>query len=112
MTPRKMVVRMGVGYDNVDVRAAGELGIPVCNVPNYGTEEVADSAMAHILSLFRQTAPLALRVAGGAVIQGPDGIAQAAGQSCVRIRGKVLGLIGCGMIGMATAVRAKVFGFR
>lgn len=107
-----MVVRMGVGYDNVDIEIAGELGIPVCNVPNYGTEEVADSAMAHILSLFRQTTPLAIRVANGAVIQGPDGIAAAAGQSCVRIRGKVLGCIGLGLIGMATALRAKVFGFR
>ena len=31
---------MGVGYDNVDIKVAGEMGIPVANVPNYGTEEV------------------------------------------------------------------------
>jgi hypothetical protein len=36
----QMVVRMGVGYDNVDIKVAGEMGIPVANVPNYGTEEV------------------------------------------------------------------------
>jgi C-terminal binding protein len=107
----RMVVRMGVGYDNINTRAAGELGIPVCNVPNYGTEEVADSAMAHILSLFRQTLPLAIRVAAGDIIHGPDDIAAAAGSSCVRVRGRVLGIVGLGRIGTATAVRAKVFGF-
>jgi lactate dehydrogenase-like 2-hydroxyacid dehydrogenase len=35
----KVVIRVGVGYDNVSLRDAGALGIPVCNVPNYGTEE-------------------------------------------------------------------------
>ena len=38
--PGQMVVRMGVGYDNVNIKVAGEMGIPVANVPNYGTEEV------------------------------------------------------------------------
>jgi len=37
-----LIVRMGVGYDNVDVRAAGKLGIRVANIPDYGSEEVAD----------------------------------------------------------------------
>jgi hypothetical protein len=36
----KIIVRMGVGYDNVDCKATGALGLPVVNVPNYGTEEV------------------------------------------------------------------------
>ena len=44
---------MGVGYDNVDIKAAGRLGIPVCNIPDYGTEEVADHALALILGLYR-----------------------------------------------------------
>ena len=39
----KVIVRPGVGYDNVDYVAARERGIPVCNVPDYGTEEVARS---------------------------------------------------------------------
>src|SRR5450631_1086921 len=34
----QVIVRLGVGYDNVDIDAARELGIPVCNVPDYGTE--------------------------------------------------------------------------
>ena len=44
---------MGVGYDNVDIKAAGRLGIPVCNIPDYGTEEVADHALSLILGLYR-----------------------------------------------------------
>lgn len=94
----KMIVRMGVGYDNVDTAEAARLGIPVCNVPNYGTEEVADSALSHILNLFRRTATLAMRIAAGegAEMKGPGAIAKAAGPSCRRIRGRTLGLVGCG----------------
>ena len=36
MSRAKCIVRMGVGYDNVDIEAAGRLGIPVCNIPDYG----------------------------------------------------------------------------
>src|SRR6056297_573886 len=49
----KIIVRPGVGYDGIDLDAARERGIPVCNVPDYGTEEVADSALAMALSLSR-----------------------------------------------------------
>ena len=38
----RIVVRIGSGVDNIDVKAAGELGIAVCNVPGYGVEEVRD----------------------------------------------------------------------
>ena len=41
----KAVVRAGVGYNNVDIEAAGRLGILTCNVPDYGTEEVADHSI-------------------------------------------------------------------
>ena len=76
----RLVIRMGVGYDNVDIRAAGKLGIAVCNIPDYGTEEVADHTMSLILNLYRKTHVLASRVEAGEVIQGPDGIAAASGQ--------------------------------
>jgi len=107
----KLIVRIGVGYNNVSLQATGSKGIPVCNVPNYGTEEVADSALCHMLNLYRRVAPLILEVENGAEIRGPEAIAQAAGPSCKRVRGQVLGLIGFGRIGIATAVRAKAFGF-
>src|SRR5262245_37451357 len=45
------VIRAGVGFNNIDLRSAGELGIVVCNVPDYGTEEVADHALALLLAL-------------------------------------------------------------
>src|SRR5687767_10878796 len=49
----RVIHRNGVGYDNIDVDAAREHGIPVCNVPDYGTEEVADHAILLTLALQR-----------------------------------------------------------
>src|SRR5215813_12069105 len=42
----RIFVKYGVGYDDVDIERFGKLGIPVCNVPDYGTREVADHAIA------------------------------------------------------------------
>lgn len=50
----RIVVRFGVGYDKVDVGALEAAGIPFCNNPDYGTEEVADHAVALLLSLQRR----------------------------------------------------------
>ena len=47
----KVIVRVGVGYDNVDIIAARKKGIHVCNVPDYGTSDVADHTLAMITSL-------------------------------------------------------------
>ncbi|MBX8785575.1 C-terminal binding protein, partial [Ochrobactrum sp. GRS2] len=49
----KLIVRVGVGFDNVDVDACRKAGIAVSNVPNYGTTEVADHAIAMLLYLTR-----------------------------------------------------------
>uniref|UniRef100_A0A8C7L8Y8 C-terminal-binding protein 2 n=1 Tax=Oncorhynchus kisutch TaxID=8019 RepID=A0A8C7L8Y8_ONCKI len=93
----RIIIRIGSGYDNIDIKAAGELGVAVCNIPSACVEETADSTMCHILNLYRRNTWLyqALReeVASGAA----------------RIRGETLGLIG--RSGQAVAVRAKVFGF-
>ncbi|MPZ21909.1 MAG: C-terminal binding protein, partial [Luteitalea sp.] len=48
------VIRYGVGYDNVDVVAARELGVQVANVPDYGADTVADHATACLLALLRR----------------------------------------------------------
>src|SRR5690242_86096 len=53
LTRCKLIVRCGVGYDNVDIAAARRRGIPVANVPDYGTGEVADSAIGMTLALTR-----------------------------------------------------------
>ena len=50
----RLIVRCGVGYDNVDIQAAKELNIPVANIPDYGTEEVADAAIGLSLDLLRK----------------------------------------------------------
>jgi C-terminal binding protein len=102
----KVIVRPGVGYDNIDCVAARECGIPVCNVPDYGTEEVADSAMAMALILVRGTHFLQSRLRRGL---GEWTVEEAA--PIPRIRGRVFGIIGCGRIGSAVALRAKAFGF-
>lgn len=61
----RIIVRIGSGVDNIDVKAAGELGIAVCNVPGYGVEEVADTTLCLILNLYRRTYWLANMVRDG-----------------------------------------------
>uniref|UniRef100_T1J0Z7 C-terminal-binding protein n=1 Tax=Strigamia maritima TaxID=126957 RepID=T1J0Z7_STRMM len=106
----RIIVRIGSGVDNVDIKAAGELGIAVCNVPGYGVEEVADTTMCLILNLYRRTYWLANMVREGKKFQGPEQVREAA-QGCARIRGDTLGIVGLGRIGSAVALRAKAFGF-
>jgi phosphoglycerate dehydrogenase-like enzyme len=99
----KGVVRVGVGYNNIDLEATGHRGIVVCNVPDYGTEEVADHAMMLLLAVARQLVPC-----DSAIRAGVWDYRKAA--HAPRLRGKTLGLVGCGRIGTATAQRAKAFG--
>jgi phosphoglycerate dehydrogenase-like enzyme len=97
------VVRAGVGYNNVDLAAASRHGVIVCNVPDYGTEEVADHAIMFLLALARRLFPC-----HEAIRAGTWHYQTAVGTP--RLRGKTLGLIGCGRIGTATALRAKALG--
>lgn len=106
----RIIVRIGSGVDNIDIKAAGELGVAVCNVPGYGVEEVADTTLCLILNLYRRTYWLANMVREGKKFQGPEQVRDAA-QGCARIRGDTLGIVGLGRIGTAVALRAKAFGF-
>ncbi|KAI7693098.1 C-terminal-binding protein [Sarcoptes scabiei] len=106
----RIIVRIGSGVDNVDIKAAGELGIAVCNVPGFGVEEVADSTLCLILNLYRRTYWLANMVREGKKFQGPEQVREAA-SGCARIRGDTLGIVGLGRVGTAVALRAKAFGF-
>lgn len=99
----KVVVRAGVGYNNVDLVAAGKRGIGVCNVPDYGTEEVADHSILLLLAVTRH-----LRIQDASIRTGTWDYLT--GKATLRLRGKTIGLIGCGRIGSATALRAKAFG--
>lgn len=65
MDRAKVIVRYGVGYDNVDIAAAAARGIPVLNIPDYCVHEVADHALALILATNRQVVPNALHLRDG-----------------------------------------------
>jgi phosphoglycerate dehydrogenase-like enzyme len=87
----------------VDLPAASRHGVIVCNVPDYGTEEVADHAIMFLLALTRRLLPCHQDIRAGTWHY----------QSALgtpRLRGKTLGLIGCGRIGTATALRARALG--
>jgi C-terminal binding protein len=99
----KIVVRAGVGYNNVDLDAANRHGIIVCNVPDYGTEEVADHALMMLLAIARRLIP-----SHAAIRSGTWHYATAVGTP--RMRGRTLGIVGCGNIGSAMALRAKALG--
>lgn len=99
----RVIVRAGVGFDNVDGAAAAAKGIPLCNVPDYGTEDVADHAVAMGLSLLRRMTEAAAQVRSG-------GWDWRLIRPVERIRGRVAGIVGLGRIGTATALRLKAFG--
>ncbi|HEY6170495.1 MAG TPA: C-terminal binding protein, partial [Verrucomicrobiae bacterium] len=101
----KLIVRCGAGFDNVDCKAARAKNIPVANVPDYGTEDVADSAIGMMLSLTRGIHFLNSRLVRG---EGVWSYTQV--QPVRRLRGRVFGIVGIGRIGTAAALRAKALG--
>ncbi|XP_077094992.1 C-terminal-binding protein 2a isoform X1 [Siphateles boraxobius] len=106
----RIIIRIGSGYDNIDIKAAGEMGIAVCNIPSAAVEETADSTLCHILNLYRRNTWLYQAMREGTRVQSVEQIREVA-SGAARIRGETLGLIGFGRSGQAVAVRAKAFGF-
>jgi len=102
----KGIVRIGTGFDNIDLEAASQKGIVVSNVPDYGTNDVADHTWALILSLERGI----LRFNHSMLEKGPW--SWELGTNLERIQGKTLGIIGLGRIGTAVAMRGKAFGMK
>lgn len=98
----KVIVRCGVGFDSVDLTAAGERGILVCNVPDYGVDEVADHAIGMMLGCAR-----GLFVADRLLKRTLSPWNYRAVQPVHRIAGRTMGIVGLGRIGSATALRAK-----
>jgi phosphoglycerate dehydrogenase-like enzyme len=101
----RMIVRVGVGFDNVDTAACRERGIPVSNVPNYGTTEVADHAIAMMLYLARGIGTYEKRLKADL----KNGFFAEDVPVVRRLRGSTFGAIGMGRIGTAIARRAAAF---
>ncbi|CAB1325220.1 unnamed protein product [Coregonus sp. 'balchen'] len=106
----RVIVRIGSGFDNVDIKAAAELGIAVCNVPASSVEETADTSLCLILNLYRRVTWMHQALREGTRASSVEQIREVAGDAA-RIRGETLGIIGLGRVGQAVALRAKAFGF-
>jgi D-3-phosphoglycerate dehydrogenase len=103
--PRLRVVgRYGVGVDSVDLDAATERGVVVCNVPDYGTEAVSDHAIAMALAVVRGIPLLDRGVRAGRVDL-------PAVRPLHQVRGRTFGVVGLGRIGQATARKAAGLGY-
>jgi D-3-phosphoglycerate dehydrogenase / 2-oxoglutarate reductase len=101
----RLVVRYGVGVDNVDLQAAAERGVWVANVPDYGRDEVADHTLALALALLRGVVALDRSVRDGTWDLDPA-------RPLRRLATLTWGVVGCGAIGTAVARRAAGLGMR
>jgi D-3-phosphoglycerate dehydrogenase len=102
----RVIVRYGIGVDNVDLEAARAKGIPVCNVPDYCIDEVADHTLAFLLAATRQVVTNCLSVRGGVwrLATPLDRMRT--------LRQLTVGVVGFGRIGRAVAHRLLPFGCR
>ena len=101
----RVAVRAGVGFDNLDLAGWGAKGVPVCNVPDYGTTEVADHAIALMLALTRGTGSYPGKLIADGGVAWHFGLAPLVR----RHRHATFGVIGLGRIGLAAARRAAAF---
>lgn len=107
MDRARLVVQAGVGFNHIDLEACARRGIAVCNTPDYGTMEVADHALALMLTLMRGTAAYNARLLAR---ESAWATSELALPPVRRLRGLVLGIVGLGRIGLAVALRARGFG--
>lgn len=103
MQRARVIVRYGIGVDNVDLEAARARGIPVCNVPDYCIDEVADHTLAFLLAATRQ------------VVSSTDAVRAGAWKLPVpldrilALRDLTVGIVGFGRIGREVAARLGPF---
>ena len=106
----KFIGVLATGFNIVDIDAAKAGGIPVSNIPTYGTKSVAQMVFAHILNLSQRVAYHAQTVR--------DGRWSACVDFCywdfplIELDGLTLGIVGCGRIGRATAKLGRAFGMK
>ena len=103
MRQAKVIVRYGIGVDNVDLEAAKARGIPVCNVPDYCIDEVADQTLAFLLATTRQVVTNCVRNR-----EGKWGLATPLDQMRA-LRDLTVGIVGFGRIGREVVARLRAF---
>jgi len=101
----RVVARLGIGLDNIDVEHATRLGIPVTNVPDYCLVEVAEHTLALVLALARRIAFYHQEAKQGRYDL-------RAGLPIRRLAGQTLGIVGLGRIGRMVASKASALGLR
>jgi len=105
----RTVIRHGVGYDNVDLKALDDAGIPLCYIPDYCVEEVAEQAIALIFASARRV------VSTRKVLDESSAAGRWDFKDAIpifRMAGQKLGIIGCGRIGSRVYEKLKSFGFK
>lgn len=99
----KLIIRGGVGVDNIDVKHAEECGITVRNTPNASSQSVAEMAMAHMFACARYVS-----IAGHTMRE--DKWEKKIYGKGIELQGKTLGIIGFGRIGQHLGIMAKAIG--
>lgn len=107
----RILSRMGIGYNNIDVEAATRQGIPVAVVLDASVHEVSDQAMAFLLAFSRRLFPLAQAVRKGIWKAGSAEIVKARGRM-FRLNEQTLGVVGAGRIGGRMPAKARALGMR
>jgi len=109
MTKCRIIQALGVGFDRIDLKAAGEKRIFVCNVPDYCVNEVADHTIGLLLAANKRLLYLTEAAKKGMWFSKlPDQVST----PVLGLHGKTLGIVGLGRIGTAVAIRAKAFGMK
>jgi len=103
MNNARVIVRYGIGVDNIELEAAARAGIPVCNVPEYCIDEVADHTLAFILAVTRQVVQSTFHMREGKWGLS-DGI-----EPFRTLRDQTVGIVGFGRIGREVAARLTAF---
>lgn len=104
----RIIANYGAGYDGVDIAAAAECGIPVTNIPETVTDSTAELAIGLMLAVSRRIGEMNLRLRREES-RNLFGMGRYMGNT---LRGRTLGIIGCGRIGKRTAEMAKALGMR
>ena len=100
----RLIIRHGIGYDNVDLKAATAKGIRVANIPDYCPEEVAEHTIAHLFACYRQVvfSRKVLEESSRKGLWDFSGVPR-----MFRLSGKTLGIVGCGRVGSRVLKKTK-----